>query len=144
MNISQQVKEDQTATVTIDVAPIDYLDVVDKEIKKVGKNAQIKGFRAGAVPKSVVQKMYGKSILFGKKVNAFTDAEETAAGLMHVVPFTLESRIRELGGLFESVANWQPHAVRDGNLITGQNPASSAKVAALVLDALRESARLAA
>ena len=86
----------------------------------------------------------GKSILFGKKVNAFTDAEETAAGLMHVVPFTLESRIRELGGLFEGVANWQPHAVRDGNLITGQNPASSEKVAALVLDALRESARLAA
>ena len=86
----------------------------------------------------------GKSILFGKKVNAFTDAEEVAAGLMDVVPFTLESRIRELGGEFESVANWQPHAVRDGNLITGQNPASSEKVAALVLDAMRESTKLAA
>jgi putative intracellular protease/amidase len=86
----------------------------------------------------------GKSILFGKKVNAFTDAEETAAGLMAIVPFTLESRIRELGGVFEGVANWQPHAVRDGNLITGQNPASSEKVAALVLDALRGSAKLAA
>ncbi len=86
----------------------------------------------------------GKSILFGKKVNAFTDAEETAAGLMAIVPFTLESRIRELGGVFEGVANWQPHAVRDGNLITGQNPASSEKVAALVLDALRDSAKLAA
>ena len=86
----------------------------------------------------------GKSILFGKKVNAFTDAEEVAAGLMEVIPFTLESRIRELGGVFESVANWQPHAVRDGNLITGQNPASSEKVAALVLAALNESAKLAA
>jgi putative intracellular protease/amidase len=86
----------------------------------------------------------GKSILFGKKVNAFTDAEETAAGLMAVVPFALESRIRELGGLFEGVANWQAHAVRDGNLITGQNPASSEKVAALVLEALKESAKLAA
>jgi putative intracellular protease/amidase len=86
----------------------------------------------------------GKSILFGKKVNAFTDAEETAAGLMAVVPFTLESRIRELGGVFEGVADWQPHAVRDGNLITGQNPASSEKVAALVLEALKESTKLAA
>jgi putative intracellular protease/amidase len=86
----------------------------------------------------------GKSILFGKKVNAFTDAEEMAAGLATVVPFTLESRIRELGGLFEGVADWQPHAVRDGNLITGQNPASSEKVAALVLEALKDSAKLAA
>jgi putative intracellular protease/amidase len=86
----------------------------------------------------------GKSILFGKKVNAFTDAEETAAGLAAVVPFALESRIRELGGLFEGVANWQAHAVRDGNLITGQNPASSEKVAALVLEALKESTKLAA
>ena len=86
----------------------------------------------------------GKSILFGKKVNAFTDAEETAAGLMEVVPFALESRIRELGGLFEGTENWQSYAVRDGNLITGQNPASSEKVAALVLQALQESALLAA
>jgi putative intracellular protease/amidase len=86
----------------------------------------------------------GKSILFGKKVNAFTDAEETAAGLMSIVPFALESRIRELGGLFEGVANWQPHAVRDSNLITGQNPASSEKVAALVLEALKDSTKLAA
>ncbi len=86
----------------------------------------------------------GKSILFGKKVNAFTDAEETAAGLMSIVPFALESRIRELGGLFEGVTNWQAHTVRDGNLITGQNPASSEKVAVLVLEALTDSAKLAA
>ncbi len=90
------------------------------------------------------QRSDGKSILFGKKVNAFTDAEETAAGLMSVVPFTLESRMRELGGLFEGTVNWQPHAVRDGNLITGQNPASSEKVATLVLSALNEAALLAA
>ena len=64
MNISQQKKENQTATVTIDVEPVDYLEAVDKEIKKFGKHAQIKGFRPGAVPKSYVQKMYGKSILF--------------------------------------------------------------------------------
>ncbi len=85
----------------------------------------------------------GQSILFNKKVNAFTNAEEEAAGLTAVVPFTLESRIRKLGGLFESVANWQPHAVRDGNLITGQNPASSERVATLVLEALQKSPELA-
>ena len=79
----------------------------------------------------------GKSILFGKKVNAFTNAEETAAGLMDVVPFQLETRMRELGGIFEHGPNWVPYAVRDGNLITGQNPASSALVASYVVSALQ-------
>jgi putative intracellular protease/amidase len=79
----------------------------------------------------------GKSILFGKKVNGFTNAEETAAGLMDVVPFHLESKMRELGGMFESGPDWAPYAVRDGNLITGQNPASSALVAKHVVAALQ-------
>lgn len=79
----------------------------------------------------------GKSILFGKKVNGFTNAEETAVELMDVVPFHLETRMRELGGIFEHGPNWAPYAVRDGNLITGQNPASSALVASLVVAALQ-------
>ncbi len=79
----------------------------------------------------------GKSILFGKKVNGFTNAEETAASLMDVVPFHLETKMRELGGVFESGPNWAPYAVRDGNLITGQNPASSALVAQHVVAALQ-------
>ena len=79
----------------------------------------------------------GKSILFGKKVNGFTNLEETAAGLMDVVPFHLETKMRELGGVFESGPNWAPYAVRDGHLITGQNPASSALVAQHVVVALQ-------
>jgi putative intracellular protease/amidase len=79
----------------------------------------------------------GKSILFGKKVNGFTNAEETAAGLMDVVPFHLETKMRELGGVFESGPDWAPYAVRDGHLITGQNPASSALVAQHVVAALQ-------
>jgi putative intracellular protease/amidase len=71
----------------------------------------------------------GKSILFGRRVNTFTDAEEEAVGLADIVPFQLESRVRELGALFESSAMWQPHVTVDGNLITGQNPQSSLLVA---------------
>jgi putative intracellular protease/amidase len=78
----------------------------------------------------------GRAIVAGKRVNAFTNAEEEAAGLMDVVPFALETRLRELGGIFESAANWQPFAVRDGQLITGQNPQSSTLVARQVLAAL--------
>jgi putative intracellular protease/amidase len=79
----------------------------------------------------------GKSIVFGKRVNAFTDAEESAVGLTGVVPFALETTLRSLGGVFESAALWQSHAVRDGNLVTGQNPASSESVARLTLESLQ-------
>jgi putative intracellular protease/amidase len=78
----------------------------------------------------------GQSIVQGKRVNAFTNAEEDAVGLSAVVPFALESRLRELGGVFEGAANWQAFAVRDGQLITGQNPQSSSLVAQHVLAAL--------
>jgi putative intracellular protease/amidase len=78
----------------------------------------------------------GHSVVQGKRVNAFTDAEEAAVGLTGVVPFLLESRLRELGGRFEGAANWQAFAIRDGQLITGQNPQSSALVAQELLGAL--------
>jgi putative intracellular protease/amidase len=78
----------------------------------------------------------GKSILFGKQVNGFTNEEEAAAGQIAVVPFLLETRMRELGGKFEKAPNWQVFAVRDGQLITGQNPNSSTLVAQHVLAAL--------
>lgn len=78
----------------------------------------------------------GRPIVEGRRVNSFTDAEESAVGLTQVVPFLLESRLRQLGARFEGAANFQPHAVSDGNLITGQNPMSSSLVAAEVVKAL--------
>lgn len=53
-----------------------------------------------------------------------------------VVPFLLESRLRALGGQFVGTADWQPFVVRDGQLITGQNPQSSERVAGELLQAL--------
>jgi putative intracellular protease/amidase len=78
-----------------------------------------------------------KRILFGKNVSAFTNAEETAAGLMDVAPFHLESAMRELGGVFESGPPWGAYAVREGNLVTGQDPASSALLAQHLVAALQ-------
>lgn len=78
----------------------------------------------------------GQSIVQGLRVNSFTDAEERAVGLEQVVPFMLETRLRELGALFEGAANWQAFAIRDGQLITGQNPQSSHLVATTLLQAL--------
>jgi putative intracellular protease/amidase len=58
-------------------------------------------------------------------------------GLENVVPFLLESRLRELGGVFVGTDDWQPFAVHDGQLVTGQNPQSSQRVAELLMQALR-------
>jgi len=78
----------------------------------------------------------GAPLVRGKRVAGFTDSEEVAAGLDKTVPFLLESRLRELGGRYEKGADFQPFAVADGRLVTGQNPASSGLVAKLVLEAL--------
>lgn len=78
----------------------------------------------------------GQPFIGGRKVAAFTDAEERAVGGDTKVPFLLESRLKELGALHQPAADWTSNAVRDGRLVTGQNPQSSGAVAALVLDLL--------
>ncbi len=79
-----------------------------------------------------------KSIIFGKKVNGFTNSEEEKVGLTSVVPFLLETKMMELGGFYEKSEDFAEHAVRDGNLVTGQNPASARKVSELFLQALNQ------
>ncbi len=78
----------------------------------------------------------GTPLVAGRRVTGFTDREEHAVGLENTVPFLLESKLRELGAHFEHVENFQPFALRDGNLITGQNPPSAAPMAKLVIEAL--------
>lgn len=79
------------------------------------------------------------SVLSGRTATCFSNAEETLVGATAAVPFSLEDRVRRDGATYAAASPFQPHAVRDGNLITGQNPASSAAAAALVVGALRES-----
>ncbi len=80
----------------------------------------------------------GSPLVAGKRVSAFTNEEEEAAGLTKAVPFLLETRLAELGAHVETGPRFQPLAIRDGQLVTGQNPASAEKVAELVLSALRD------
>jgi putative intracellular protease/amidase len=78
----------------------------------------------------------GKPLVEGLKVNGFTDSEEAAAGLTEAVPFLLETELRKRGGLFEGGADFTAFAVRDGRLVTGQNPMSSEAVAQEMVAAL--------
>lgn len=79
----------------------------------------------------------GKYLVAGRKIAAFTNAEEDAVELTAVVPFLLEDRLRERGAKFSKAALWQEHMVRDGRLVTGQNPASAYAVARAMVAALR-------
>jgi putative intracellular protease/amidase len=78
----------------------------------------------------------GEPLVKGKHVTGFTDGEEEAVGLTKVVPFLVEDELMRLGAIYEKVRNWEPFAVVDGRLITGQNPASSTKAAQALLQML--------
>lgn len=75
----------------------------------------------------------GASVVKGKAVTGFTNTEEAAVGLTQVVPFLVEDMLKQNGGRYSKVEDWQPHVVNDGLLITGQNPASSEPVAKALL-----------
>jgi putative intracellular protease/amidase len=78
----------------------------------------------------------GQPLVKGRRVTGFTNSEEDAAQLKDVVPFLVQDMLVENGGLYSSGADWQPHVVTDGKLITGQNPASSEAAAQAVLQQL--------
>ncbi|MTI20101.1 type 1 glutamine amidotransferase domain-containing protein [Fulvivirga sp. RKSG066] len=71
----------------------------------------------------------GEYLVKGKKVTGFTNSEEEAVGLTDVVPFLVEDMLKEHGGTYSKADDWASHAVKDTNLVTGQNPASSEAVA---------------
>ncbi len=77
----------------------------------------------------------GDPLVHGRRVAGFTNSEEDAVGLSDVVPFMLEDQLQAQGGHHQKGPDWQPFAIADGNLVTGQNPASSAEVARLMLKA---------
>ncbi len=81
----------------------------------------------------------GNSLLEGRQMAGFSNSEERASGFADVVPFSLETELKARGAHYQSGADFEPFALRNGNLITGQNPASSQRVAELLITALNES-----
>lgn len=75
----------------------------------------------------------GQPLVAGKNVTGFANSEEAAVQLTDIVPFLVEDELKRLGGHYSRVDDWHPYAIVDGNLITGQNPASSVAVAKHVL-----------
>lgn len=64
MEIKQEKTGDLTGKLTVTVAPEDYKAQVNATLKEYAKKANLKGFRPGMVPTSVVRKMFGKGVIF--------------------------------------------------------------------------------
>ncbi|MDQ0064241.1 type 1 glutamine amidotransferase domain-containing protein [Chryseobacterium lathyri] len=79
----------------------------------------------------------GKYLVDGKKINAFTNEEETAVKLEKVVPFLLETKLMEHGAIFEKSGLWQEHVTSDQRVVTGQNPQSAHAVGKAILKLLK-------
>lgn len=78
----------------------------------------------------------GRPLAEGRKVTGFSNSEEAAVGLSAIVPFLVEDMLKAQGGHYSKGPDWQPHVVVDGQLVTGQNPASSEATAQALLEQL--------
>jgi putative intracellular protease/amidase len=78
----------------------------------------------------------GQLLVKGKRVTGFTNGEEGAVNLTHVVPFLVEDELKRVGGIYEKAADWAPFALVGGRIVTGQNPASSTVAAKALIELL--------
>ena len=81
----------------------------------------------------------GEPLVKDRKLTAFSNSEEKVWGLTGVIPFLLESELVSLGASYSKSPDFESHIVIDGNIITGQNPASSKELARKLLTCLKES-----
>ncbi|RUS70319.1 hypothetical protein EGW08_021916 [Elysia chlorotica] len=79
----------------------------------------------------------GEPIVKGRKLTSFSNAEEDSMQLSSLMPFMLETRLKEQGAQYTAATPWQKHVVVDGKLVTGQNPNSAAGVGQAIIQLLK-------
>ena len=109
----------------------DFAD--NEELARIAGHIYDRGGVVGAVchgPAGLVniRLANGEFLVKDKVVSSFTDEEEAAVKLDQVVPFLLETRLKELGAIHRKSPNFQPHVEVSERLVTGQNPASATGV----------------
>jgi putative intracellular protease/amidase len=119
-------------------------DMVDSIlVKEIIKETYESGKIIGAVchgPAALlnVKLTNGSNLLKGKKINSFTKTEEAEDKhtLGDVIPFMLDEELIKQGAIFSHTEPFKSYVVNDGNLVTGQNPASASNVALKMIDLL--------
>ncbi|WP_270239312.1 type 1 glutamine amidotransferase domain-containing protein [Kocuria marina] len=118
----------------------------DADLQKLIASVYDSGGVVGAVchgPSGLVDVELGTGValLSGRKVAAFTNAEEEAAGKQDVVPYLLQDKLEEQGATVKVADNWEENVQVDERLVTGQNPQSAAGVAKEMTKLLTEVVR---
>ncbi|MCE7053151.1 type 1 glutamine amidotransferase domain-containing protein [Algoriphagus sp. AGSA1] len=99
------------------------------------RNAVIGAVCHGPVSLLNVKLSDGSYLIDGKNITSFTDEEENNYALADV-PFLLETALTQQGAKFHAATPWSDHSIVDGNLVTGQNPASAKGVAEKMISLL--------
>jgi putative intracellular protease/amidase len=148
-SVKRFLKDEQAMNFLSDSALLDEMNMIDfdmvfipgghgamwdlaenKSLKKLLESFNRDNKIIGAVCHGVVgllslQNESGEPLIKGKQLTCFSNSEEESAGLSQIVPFLLETELVSRGALFSKEPNYVSHVVADGNIITGQNPASS-------------------
>jgi len=111
---------------------ISLIEAMDRAGKPVALVCHAPGVLKGVLATN------GTPLVKGKHVSGFSDTEEEAVQLTSVVPFLVEDELKRLGGIYKKGPDWTSFVQIDGNLITGQNPASSAPAARELLKSLEK------
>lgn len=106
----------------------------DQKVKAILESFNKQDRPIGAVSQGVIsllelQDATGQLLISGRNLTCFSNAEEASAGLLDILPFLLETRLQAVGALFTKGPLYVSHVMADGNIITGQNPASAEAVA---------------
>ncbi|MCT1616662.1 type 1 glutamine amidotransferase domain-containing protein [Kocuria indica] len=118
----------------------------DADLQKLIASVYDSGGVVGAVchgPSGLVDVELGTGValLSGRKVAAFTNAEEEAVGKQDVVPYLLQDKLEEQGATVKVADDWEENVQVDERLVTGQNPQSAAGVAKEMTKLLTEVVR---
>ena len=109
-----------------DFADSAAIDKVTREIYETG--GVVSAVCHGPAALVNVKLSNGEYLVSGKNLTAFTNAEEDEAQGTAIVPFMLETELKNHGAKHHAAANWSNNVVVDGRLVTGQNPASASGV----------------
>lgn len=120
----------------VDMPENELLKKVIKETYE--RNAVVGAVCHGPVALLNVKLSNGNYLVKDKNITSFTDEEERGYAIADV-PFLLETALTKQGAKFHAAAIWSAHSIADGNLVTGQNPASAKGVAEKMIVILESS-----
>ena len=115
-----------------DINSISLIEAFDRRGKPIGCVCHAPGVLLH------VKNSEGKPLVQSRRVTGFSNREESLTQLTEVVPFMVQDILNRSGGLYSKSDNWTSHIEVDGNLVTGQNPASSQAAAEAIIKLLKK------